>query len=258
MNKFNTIITALFTCLLILNCGGASTDSSNENNEESSSNSSSSSSSNNSDHELEFSFGLSLTISDDDQSLEVDFPSQYDLDLYLSEEGELTVYAKDFPTMVYRICMNSSDLSGCHSYSDELGIDADIVIDSCGRLVSDEDCGNQDNTSFSGTIDSDGSMSINSISIRTRLFAINSDSSGYTADESDTGLIELNRMVISINTDDTSSGSLVANGNPIDDSEVTLVAAGTLSSAAPALAGADFVTEISGSFDENPLDILSD
>lgn len=196
---------------------------------------------------LTFSVLLQLDAANNDYDMTTAFAKDYQLPLTI-EAGSITVDAHDFPKMVYRVCQTDSDISDCDFVTDALGFEIDVVIDSCGRLVDDADCGTSDDTYYAGALSSDGDMTINDISMRLRLFIVTDDGDGYSALDSDEGLVTLNRIVVDLTTSSATSGNLSAQGSALDDEDdVTLVAAGTLSSTTPELGAAHFIATITGS-----------
>ncbi|MBU0504495.1 MAG: hypothetical protein ABII18_02655 [bacterium] len=203
---------------------------------------------------LSFSLSLTLDSEDDDWDFSVNLPTTYALDLNKTSNGNITMQAHDLPQMVYRVCTVDSDTENCQAFSDQTGgFDVDLVIDSCGRFVADENCGENDDTQFTGTIYSDGSMFIENISIRIRTFLVDDDSSGLTAKATDPGLMDINRLVTTLTTDTVTVNDLSATGDLITDKQVTLVSAGTLSSVSDTFPGANYLAILEGSFNNPPL-----
>lgn len=240
---------------LTMACGGATSNDTDSN----TSSTNSTESANNFTTNLKLSFNLTLTIDalDDDLDLIITLVDAYSMDMNLAQDGTITIQAKDLPKMVYRVCALDSTESDCDTTSDATGgFDVDLVIDSCGRLVDDRDCGSSDDTIFSGELDNDGNMSIDDISLRIRTFAITSDSNGFTADDTDEGLLVFKRLIIDLTTATVSSGDLIQTGSLVSSNEVTLVSAGSISSTVPELGGADFLAVLEGEFNKNPFNLM--
>jgi hypothetical protein len=183
---------------------------------------------------LTFSVSLELDASNNNYDMTTAFAEDYQLPLTI-EAGNLTVDANNFPKMVYRVCQTDSSTASCDFITDALGLEIDVVVDSCGRLVDDADCGASDDTYYAGTLSESGDMTINDISLRLRLFLVNDEGDGTSALDSDEGLVTLNRIVVDLTTDSATSGDLSAQGLALNETDVTLVAAGTLSSTTPEL-----------------------
>ena len=210
------------------------------------------------DTNLTLSFTLSLTLdsSDDDWDFAVSLPTTYSLDLNKTADGSITMFANNMPQMVYRVCTIDSETENCQTFSDQTGgFDVDLVIDSCGRFIADENCGENDHTEFTGFIDSDGSMIIDNISIRIRTFFVDDDSSGMTATPTDSGLMDINRLVTTLTTETVHVGDLEATGDLINNKQITLVSVGTLSSVSDTFPGANYLAILKGSFDVNPFSL---
>jgi len=209
---------------------------------------------------LSLTFHLTLTIDseDDDLDLTVDLEDAFTLDMFLSENGTISLQAQDMPKMVYRICATDSTETNCDGISDATGgLDVDLVIDSCGRLIADSQCGSIDETTYTGDLDANGNMNIEDISIRLRTFFVAADSDGFSAQATDEGLLFFKRLIIDLTTDTVTSGSLTQTGTPVSDNQLTLVSAGIISSTVPELGGADFLAVLDGEFNTNPFNLLN-
>ena len=106
------------------------------------------------------------------------YPDSYSVPLYIREDGTVTLFARDFPAMVLRACDTEGD--DCNVVSGDLDFGKiDLVLDSCGRDLEDRDCGEDDDSAFTGMLSSDGSLIISGIYIRARIFAVTGSSSGF-------------------------------------------------------------------------------
>lgn len=239
----------------LLNCGGNSSSNNSPFNTGGSTEPSGASSTNNSSSSNNgLNYTLVVEIDGEDLDLDVNLKQRYDLDLTIESSGRVIVYAQDFPKMVYRVCTTGSKTSFCDAYSDDTGgLDIDVVLDSCGRLVSDANCGNSDSSFFTGQLDDDGQMSIDNLSVRMRIFAVTDELDGFSASDSDAGLLVMNRLIIDLTTGFVSAGAFQATGEAVEDGDVTLVSAGSLSSTIPTLGGADFIATLEGEFEQDPL-----
>lgn len=242
----------------ILSCGGSQTASDNKDST-ASENTSETADDTTDDFQTNLSLAYTLSLEfdsadEDYDNLSVNIADSASMNMKLSTDGTITVRAKDFPNMIQRICTPDTELTNCDYESDALGVDFDIVVDSCGRLVSDSKCGDADSTTYTGYMSNAGDMALDNISIRTRIFFITSSSDGFSADITDTGAMEMKRMIVNLTTDSVSVGDLVATGSPIVDSQVTLVASGTISETTAKLGGANFIATVQGKFDQDPID----
>jgi len=207
---------------------------------------------------LYFNLNLQLDSDDEEWDFGVNLPDTYEIYMTLNEDYTITLRAQNMPKMVYRVCTLESETTGCHAYSDKTdGVDIDLVIDSCGRFVSDSDCGSEDDSEFSGILNDDGSLYLTDVSIRIRAFMVTENLDGYLAEDSAEGLFEINRLILDLTTDIVISGDLEASGEIIIEQAVVLVAAGSVSSVSEAFPGADFTAILDGTFDTDPLLILN-
>lgn len=198
------------------------------------------------------------TDSEENDSLDfaVPYPETYTAPLYIQSNGVVSLIAKEFPQMVFRVCATGSSTSDCNTYYDNLDVDVDLVIDSCGADLEDDECGSDDETVFTGTLSENGDLNINAVSIRTRLFAVTSGSNGYSADDTDTGLITLSRLIARVTTSSVQTGDLTETGSRVNNSTVKLVAGGLIPDDFPVLGGAHYVSSMTGTFDVDPLELL--
>ena len=205
-----------------------------------------------------FTYFFETQLDSDDDLLDFAFPypHNYSVPLFVQKNGTVTLFARNFPPMVLRICEVAS--SDCDLMFDDLGIDKiDVVLDSCGRELDDEECGEGDDTAYTGTLSNDGSLTINAISIRVRVFAVTGSSDGFTADAADTGLIPgMERLVVKVTTGTVTTGDLAASGSRVNASAVKLVAAGIISDDMPTLGGVHYISSLTGTFDIDPLGLL--
>jgi len=210
-------------------------------------------------NDVKLTFQLSLKVDSDDEDFDLDFTldKQLAVDMNISDRGIITLWTKNIPPMIYRICSIDSKLNHCDVYSDATGgLDIVVVIDSCGRLIADENCGPNDQTFFSGKIKSNGSMTLSNLSIRLRLFKVDSSSDDFFEDPTESGFLDIKRFIVDLTTEDSSSGNLSVKGSPILRKDVTLVTAGVLSTTVPNLGGSDFTAVLKGTFDQDPLRFL--
>lgn len=238
-------------CLIFngLHCGSAATPTSDDS-DTGQDESISSSVNNNS-----LNFLLNIQINADEDSFNIDYAKPLELPLAIDDDGNITIAANAVPKIVYRICTEDSTTSACDARSDLTGgFDLDLVIDACGRFVANENCGTSDNTTFNGKITQTGTIALSQLSIRVRVFAISNTSNGFTATTDQQGLLDLNRLLLSLTTNDAASGLLSVSGMAVDQDnwEVILVGAGKLPSSNEALGGADFAVTILGAFANNP------
>lgn len=224
---------------------------------------------------LAYNFDLTIDSTGDAFDFDIDLADDYALRLYINQDGTVALLASDFPRMVYRICAEGSDTSGCHFTYDEedeedwglelAGGDFDIVIDSCGAAMADEDCGSPDDTVFTGSLASDGTLAIENMEFRVRAFFVTEELDGYTAEDSATGLLTSDTSIrltishittgaVAINAGD----HLSAEGAAVSNSMVTLVGAGVIPSSVPELGGSYFIGTIAGTFSYDPLSLLEE
>lgn len=247
--------TISFLCVLLITaCGGSAIDST-----------TGASPSDNSDTEtsdlgtqvnLTFLFETQTDSEDDSLDFAIPYPETYTAPLYVQSNGVISMVANEFPQMVFRVCATGSSTSDCNTYFDDLDIDVDLVIDSCGSAVEDDDCGAGDDTIYTGTLSDSGDVNISAVSIRIRLFAVASGSNGNTADDTDTGLVTLSRLIARVTTSSVQTGDLTETGSRVNNSAVKLVAGGLIPDDFPVLGGAHYVSSLTGTFDVDPLDLL--
>lgn len=255
MKPIKKLFLSFLTIILLSHCGG--TSSSTNSNSTSTSSNQTTITSNDTNTELSFTLTLQIDADDDTFDFTVTMPDEYTVPLKVESDGTVTMYANDFPKVIYRICETSSDETDCDARTDQIGIDIDLVIDACGRFLTDASCGDSDSTQFSGTLSEDGSITIDNVAIRSRIFAITDSSDGFNADSTDSGLTSLDRIMVDITTGDVSTGDLESSGSNVDeDQNVTLVASGSVSSDTPYMGSAVFIGTITGSFDEDVLEFL--
>lgn len=207
--------------LMLLNCGGAG---------DISPSASATLPSNSVQPNMTLNFTLTLTLNSTDDSFDAIFamPENYDLPIHHnSTNATITVAAQDFPRLIYRICRPSSTTANCSGYSDVLGFDVDIVMDSCGRFLDNARCGSTDPTAYTGTWDAEGNIFIENVAMRTRIFIVTASESGFTASDQDDGFVTFNRTVVDLTTGIGQIGDLNATGSPVDsEGSVTLIATG--------------------------------
>ena len=207
---------------------------------------------------INLNYNFTIQIDDDDNTLDltVPFPDTYEAPFYFNTDGTVSLIANEFPQMIFRVCDGESTTTACDAYYDGLGNDFDLVIDSCGATLEDEDCGTADTTVFSGTLASTGDMAVNATSIRVRLFSSTSSPNGFTANDTDSGLLNLEHMVAKITTAALTSGDRSPVGSRLNSSAITLVAAGSVPDDLPVIGGAHYAATISGTFESDPLELL--
>lgn len=186
------------------------------------------------------------------------FPQFYSVPLHIKPNGEVTMIAREFPTMILRICPSVSNLTGCtvRSDDDQVGEGIDLVMDLCKHTATHAACGT-DATQFHGSLTDDGSLSILAIDVRARVFLLGSGPDGKTAKESDGGFMaDLPRMTVAVHTDRASSGALTADGLKVTDTEVRLVSAGLIPKDMPEIGKSSYLSILEGHFTVDPLDFL--
>lgn len=206
--------------------------------------------------ELSFTLTIAIDSADDDLDFAIDLENPYTMPLKIEGDGTVNVRAQDIERMVYRVCALNSQTPDCDTHTELITGDFDIVIDSCGRFVGDENCGGDDDTIYSGLFSADGSLSIDDLSIRMRIFLVTDEQDGTTADDTDEGLAAMNRLIIDLTTSKASAGSLSAEGSEWDGQKIVLVSAGTISSTVETLGGSDFATLLTGTFSPDPFTLL--
>lgn len=253
---------SVFHILLVLalvSCGGTATDSSESSGSQKGISTGGTSLQSGNESDVTMSFTVDMTIypgntDDFDESMEISLPDTYELPLTLSDDGTLTFYANEFPTMVYRICNPDSTSQNCDIKPEIEDIpDMDLVFDSCDRLIlSHSECGSSDGTLYEGTIDDDGNLTFADIAIRTRVFFVTtSGSSGYTATPTQTGSInDLSRILLDLST-----------ATSLDDGELVVLGTGTIPDKQigdlPSLGLSNFEASIDGTFDTDPFEIIN-
>lgn len=211
-----------------------------------------------------FQFSSQLDATNNDLDSTLVYPDTYTVPLSITESGEVTLLAKDFPQLIFRICSAGSTAAQCHLRLDgDLPIDgtntqeaADIVIDACGQGITDANCGLKDSTVFTGKMNADGSMDINGVGIRVRVFLVKTNSDGFRAEDEDTGLLPLERISVRVTTGSVTTGNLSGTGSPISNRQITLVAGGLVPSSYPEVGGSNFISKLTGEFDIDPLALL--
>lgn len=199
------------------------------------------------------------SLTDDSLDFIVEFPDEYQVPIDVNSNGKITVAANEFPRMILRICRAGSDQLGCNEYVDHpsLTFDADLVLDACGFSAPNYRCGSEDTTVFTGLISNTGSFRINSVAIRSRIFAVSSKGDGYSADVTDSGLInDLDRLFISITTG-TAGTVLKGVGSTISQKQVTLVAGGRIPFSTDILGGTYYLATMTGEFDADPFGLIN-
>lgn len=202
-------------------------------------------------------FALSLTLNSDNDNHDVvlNIPGPHSLPvLHDAANGSITLAARDFPRLVYRVCHLAST-QNCQGYTDMLGFDVDIVIDACGRFLDNALCGENDFTEYVGVWDEVGNILVEDVAMRTRLFIVSDDEDGYTTSDQADGLVDFNRTVVTLTTGIGQIGEMAAEGSPVDaDGNVTLIATGSVTNnpitvGNATLSDTEFLGIITGRFD---------
>jgi hypothetical protein len=189
------------------------------------------------------------------------FPATYVAPFHVKPNGDVSLVAKEFPPMVLRICPTGLLDSFCATYVDDdrVGDGLDLVMDLCKVGLPHSNCG-EDASIFKGRLTPDGSLFINGIDVRVRVFLLVGDGSGptgKTARESDGGFIaDMPRLTVKVHTDRAASGKLSADGQKVEDKHVRLVSAGIIPENMPEIGLANYLGIIEGNFTVDPLDWL--
>jgi hypothetical protein len=205
--------------------------------------------------EMSYHLATQLKTADGSLSLPITYPEDYKVILGVASNGTLSAYAHDFPSMVLRICKTGSTKRDCDAFTDQIGLDVDLVFDVCGA-DNDKNCGTKDQTLVTGTLLKDGTMSLDSVPVRARVFSITATLDGFTAPDTATGLLTFPHIVLSLSTDNVTSGSLTATGSKLSQKKATLVGGGVLPADMQQLSGADYIAMFTGTFDKDPLSFL--
>lgn len=254
-NYFFKFFLAALLSLSLLQCGGATTQTSEGTPQNSESNTNAGLTSN-----LNFNFTLSIDISTEENTLSVDFDEEYTLPLTLSADGTLQVEARDFEPMIFRACGPSIEQDDCDGFYEEAGAQiVDLVIDACGQFVDNENCVDNDTSIFSGLYTNTGSLVLGTIWIRMRGFVVSDSSDGFSASPGDSGSFrDIVRIPVYLTTGSATSGDFDLTGSKWDGSSITLVSAGNLSSVIDSLGLANYGATITGAFDTDPNDLLAE
>lgn len=245
------------TLLLLAACGGSSSNSGGSDTPNPSTNDNSSLGTLT---HLAYDFSIQLERSGK-KTTTFDFPSTYSVPLRIKSTGQVSLLTREFPRMVLRVCPVDSTRKDCDikvdASEDSIGTGADLVMDLCGIGRAHENCGDDDPTVVTGILSSSGSLTVSSMPVRLRVFFLSGSTNGITATDRDPGIFgDMPRIVASIRTGVATSGPLTAQGMPVIDTEITLVAGGLLPNSLPELGGYGYVATMNGSFDNPPLDIL--
>lgn len=241
-------------CLLVLSCSSGGSDSSNQNNDDDVDANVSALGS-----QVVLSYEFEGALVGDDLNVTLPFPDTYSMPLYIQDSGSVSLRAKDLPRMVLRICDSSTTRSDCDMELDDIDLDVDLVFDACGEQTDTDhsDCGDSDSTIYTGSLSSDGTLFINAIAMRIRVFAVTSSLDGYSASDTDEGLLpDLERITVKITTGSVSSGGLSDTGSPISNKQVTLVSAGIIPDDMTMVAGASYLGVVDGTFNIDPLSLI--
>lgn len=241
--------------LLLISCSSGDSNSSNQNDDE------------DVDPNVSSALGTKVVLSyefegalvGDDLNVTLPFPDTYSMTLYIQDTGTVSLRAKDLSRMVLRICDSSTTRSDCDMELDDIDLDVDLVFDACGEQADTghNDCGDDDSTIYTGSLDSDGSLFINAIAMRIRIFAVTSSLDGYSASDTDEGLLpNLERITVKITTGSVSSGGLSDAGSPVSNKQVTLVSAGIVPDDMTLVSGASYLGVVDGTFDIDPLSLI--
>lgn len=247
--KFQFLVLATLLTLTLIQCGGATTSSSDNTDNDATPSENTGLTSN-----INLNFTLSIDISTDDDTLSVDFDEEYTLPLTLAADGTLQVEARDFEPMIYRACGPTIEDDSCDGFYEEAGAQiVDLVIDACGQFTNNTDCGETDTSIFSGLYTNDGSLVLGTIWIRMRGFLVSDNSDGESASAGDSGSFrDIVRIPVYLTTGSASSGDFDLTGSNWNGSSITLVSAGSLSSAIDTLTLADYGATVVGNFDTDP------
>lgn len=244
-----------FFALLLLSCSSGGSDSSNQDNDD------------DVDSDVSSALGSKVVLNyefegalvGDDLNVTLPFPDTYSMTLYIQDSGTVSLRAKDLSRMVLRICDSSTNRTDCDMELDDIDLDVDLVFDACGEQADTghNDCGDDDSTIYTGSLDSDGSLFINAIAMRIRVFAVTSSLDGYSASDTDEGLLpDLERITVKITTGSVSSGALSDSGSAVSNKQVTLVSAGIVPDDMTLVAGASYLGVVEGTFNIDPLSLI--
>lgn len=208
-----------------------------------------------------FTYQFQTTTTTDSGTFDLNFPETYSVPLYIKPDGEVTVLAREFPRMVYRLCPLGSTDTTCNINLDlpALGNGVDLVMDLCGEGVANADCGPKDGSLYDGSVNSEGRLVIPALDVRIRIFLLGGTGpDGYTADVTDSGILSnLPRLQVVVQTDpEIKTGILSDIGTRILNKEAKLVAGGIIPAGMAQLSGAHYISAMTGTFDIDPLLLL--
>lgn len=205
---------------------------------------------------FDFSFSLKLnSLEDNDLDMDITLLDDFILPMYVQSNGIVTVAAKEFDRIVFRVCAPNTNEDFCDRKVKGLTDNVDLVIDLCGVSVDDADC-DTDSTVFKGSVSPTGAIIVNSVAIRVRAFFVRDDLDGFQADDEDKGIATLPRLVLKLTTGSVTTGTLSGVGSSISGSNATLVAGGILPEKMEELSNAHYLATLVGSFDISPLSLL--
>lgn len=216
---------------------------------------------------LTYSFINRIDSPDNAFDSQIDYPTSFSVPLYVLPNGLVSLRAADFPKMRLRVCFPGSNAPLCDvraTQNIDLGVDGaedafDLVLDACGQGRADKDCGEKDPTIFLGALQSNGSLTVNGIILRARIFLIKAASDGERAAATDRGLMVLSRIPVRVTTEAVTAagaGSLSGTGIRLANRQISLVAAGVIPASMPELGNSQYQGSLSGEFDIDPLMIL--
>ncbi len=208
--------------------------------------------------EIFFTFGTQLTDPSSGVPVSYDLPDMLASDIYIQSNGNVKIAAQDFPRIVVRICSSDNTGPECDTTltgDDFKDIKVDLVIDSCGKNLSDSSCGAKDPTVFSGTLSKDGSLQIIAVAMRVRAFLVDDSGDspdGFTAEDTDSGIFS-GRIIAQITTGTAGS----ATGEKVNNKAFKMVSAGVVPASFPEqMAGFSYLATMTGSFDQDPLALI--
>lgn len=212
---------------------------------------------------LLFNFGLLVQAEspdDDGLSITIPFLEQKTLPISLKPNGSISIKARDFPRYVLRLCKLGSQIDNCTQESSQVPTDLDLVLDLCGFEEPDENCGRDggDNTLSLGKINDDGSVSLLQVPFRLRLFAVTDQLDGFTAEDTDLGLSESDRIPVNLVTGTSSTSLLAGSGSRLNENILHLVGTGYSNSGdGNPLQDAHLLFSLIGQLNKNPFDFMN-
>lgn len=199
-----------------------------------------------------------------DLNFNFDISGRKQLDLYIQDDGTVTVFNQDFPKLVKRllVCDENNASPRCDANVDVVQnneeFEVDITLDACDPFVNNRRCGPNDESRVTGTLQENGDFILRNLPIRVRVFSVSPSSNGNTASPTSTGLAALPRITIfSLTTGLASNVAFFERGADFSSPNPSLVAAGIIPAGLEPLTGASYFTRLSNiSFDIDPLSII--